>query len=76
MGLKELQTGSAASSQQVACGGFTAAEAARRPVECGYNELPENDCEDLRASRVLKSWKLMLMNQVFSSGFFLREVVC
>jgi len=33
-------------------GGFTAAEAARRPTECGYNELPENDCEDLRASRL------------------------
>jgi hypothetical protein len=26
-------------------------------------------------ARVLESWKLMSMNQVFSSGFFLREVV-
>jgi hypothetical protein len=37
---------------QVALGGFTAAEAARRLAECGYNELSENDCEDLRASRL------------------------
>ena len=27
------------------------------------------------STRVLESWKLMWMNQVFSSGFFLREVV-
>jgi hypothetical protein len=47
MGVKDLKTGGAASSQQVALGGFTAAEAARHPAECGYNELPENDCEHL-----------------------------
>jgi hypothetical protein len=28
------------------------------------------------APRVLESWKSMSMNQVFSSGFFLGEVVC
>jgi hypothetical protein len=27
-------------------------------------------------SRVLENWNLMSMNQVFSSGFFLDEVVC
>jgi hypothetical protein len=27
------------------------------------------------SARVLESWKLMWMNQVLSSGFFLREVV-
>ena len=42
MRLTDLKTGGAASSQQVALGGFTAAKAARRLAECGYNELPEN----------------------------------
>jgi hypothetical protein len=52
MGLKDLNTGGAASSQQVALGGFTAAKAARRPAECGYTELPENGCGDLRNCRL------------------------
>jgi len=43
---------SAASSQQVALGGFTSAEAARRLAECGYNELPENGGGDLLDSRL------------------------
>jgi hypothetical protein len=34
---------------------------------CHFSKLIE--------ARVLESWKLMSMNQVFSSGFFLREVV-
>ena len=50
MGLKDLKTGGAASSQQVALGGFTAAEAAHHLAEGGYNELPENGCRDLRDS--------------------------
>jgi hypothetical protein len=36
MGLKDLKTDGAASSQQVVLGGFTAAEAARRLAEYGY----------------------------------------
>jgi Cation transporter/ATPase, N-terminus len=35
----------AASLQQVASGGFTAAEAAHRLAEYGYNELLENGAE-------------------------------
>jgi hypothetical protein len=62
MGLKDLKTGGAASSQQVALGGFTAAEAARRPAECGYIELPENDCEDLRASRLYSQTQSYLIS--------------
>jgi hypothetical protein len=42
----------AASAQQVALGGFTAAEAAHRLAECGYNELPENGCGDLLDTRL------------------------
>ena len=41
-----------ASAQQVALGGFTAAEAAHRLAECGYNELPENGCGDLLDTRL------------------------
>jgi hypothetical protein len=53
MGLKDLNTGGAASSQQLALGGFTAAKAARRrPAECGYTELPENGCGALRNFRL------------------------
>jgi hypothetical protein len=37
---------SAASSQQLALGGSTAAEAAHHLAEGGYNELPENGCRD------------------------------
>jgi hypothetical protein len=34
--------------------------------------------EQLRTgvTRVLENWKLMSMNQVFSSGFFLDKIVC
>jgi hypothetical protein len=44
----------AASSQQVALGGFTATEAARRLAECGYNELIEafEDCVSVRHKRM------------------------
>ena len=34
-----------------------------------------HDASEEDYTRVLESWKLMSMNQVFSSGFFLHEVV-
>jgi hypothetical protein len=61
MGLKDLKTGGAASSQQVALGGFTAAEAAHRLAECGYNELPENGCGDLLDSRLYSQTQSYLL---------------
>jgi NAD(P)-dependent dehydrogenase (short-subunit alcohol dehydrogenase family) len=39
------------------------------------NSAAVPDRGTLLDTRVLESWKLMSMNQVFSSGFFLREVV-
>jgi hypothetical protein len=58
---------------------------AKRRVERQDNENEDDNERDRRngvvktvrpcAARVLESWKLMSMNQVFSSGFFLREVV-
>src|SRR5260370_29641109 len=59
--VSEVPCPGAASSQQVALGGFTAAEAAHRLAECGYNELPENGCGDLLDSRLYSQTQSYLL---------------
>jgi len=50
--VSEVPCPGAASSQQVALGGFTAAEGGASSGRIRLQRTAENDCEDLRASRL------------------------